>query len=65
MKKCLVGLLLGMVMLAGCGSNGESSQPAQNNVQVNDNRTTTEDTAGNGSTVVGCGFCCDSGGFGF
>ena len=52
MKKCLVGLLLGMVMLAGCGSNVESSQPAQNNVQVNDNRTTTEDTAGNGSTVV-------------
>lgn len=51
MKRGLLALLLVTVMLAGCGSKSESSQPAQNNVQVNDNRTATDGT-GNGSTVV-------------
>lgn len=51
MKRGLLALLLVTVMLAGCGSNSGTAQPAQNNVQVNDNRTTTDGT-GNGSTVV-------------
>ena len=52
MKRGIIALVIASVMLAGCGSNSGSAQPVQNNVQVNDNRTSTEGAAGNGSTVV-------------
>lgn len=49
MKKGQIAVLLTVVLLSGCGGGGNA--PAQSNVQVNDNRTATEETASE-STVV-------------
>ncbi len=52
MKRGLMVFVLLAMMLAGCGSNKESSKPAQPDVKVNDNRSTAEEGAGTTSTIV-------------